>query len=59
MEAEEKIKVWVKVENGKVVCICKRPEKRCGKHCEAEVVIRDRFQGWEGIFRRDRYGNSK
>ena len=31
MEEKEKIKVFVDVQNGKTVCICRRSNKKCGK----------------------------
>ena len=55
MKEKEKIAVRVKVINGKTVCICMkgcdRPEK-----CEADIVERDRFRGWQQTMKRDRYG---
>ncbi len=56
METKETIKVYIDVQNGKTVCICKRSKKRCKKKCEPDVVERDKFAGWESTFRRDRYG---
>ena len=31
METKEKIKVYIDIQNGKTVCICKRNHKGCGK----------------------------
>lgn len=56
METKEKIKVFIRYENGKTVCICPRDKKRCGHKCEPDVVERDKFRGWEETFRRNRYG---
>lgn len=56
METKEKIEVFVDLYHGKTVCICERSKKRCNKPCEPDVVERDKFAGWESIFRRDRYG---
>ncbi len=56
MEKKEKIKVFVDIQNGKTVCICRRSNKKCGKKCEPDIVERDRFTGWESTFRRDKYG---
>lgn len=56
MEEKEKIKVFVDVEDGKTVCICRRSNKKCGKECEPDVVERDRFADWESAFHRNRYG---
>lgn len=56
MEEKEKIKVFVDIQNGKTVCICRRSNKKCGKKCEPDVVERDRFADWESAFHRDKYG---
>ena len=31
METKEKIKVYIDIQDGKTVCICKRSHKGCGK----------------------------
>ena len=56
METKEKIKVYIDVQDGKTVCICKRSKKRCGKNCEPDVVERDKCAEWQSTFHRDRYG---
>lgn len=56
MEAKEKIPVYIKVVKGETVCICYAGAKKCKARCSAEVVQRDRFHGWEGTMRRDRFG---
>lgn len=56
METAEKIPVYVDIENGKTVCICRRDKKLCGKRCEKDVVKRDKFEGWYSTFHRDVYG---
>ena len=56
MQEQEKIPVWVQIVNGKTVCICHRGRKGCKKPCEKDVVTRDKFAGWQGIMRRDRFG---
>ena len=43
METKEKIKVYIDIQDGKTVCICKRSHKGCGKKCEPDVVERDKF----------------
>lgn len=40
METKEKIEVFIDIENGNTVCICKRTRKGCKKFCEAAVVER-------------------
>lgn len=56
METRETIKVYIDVQNGKTVCICKRSKKGCSKNCESDVVERDKFAGWQSTFHRNRYG---
>lgn len=56
METNEKIKVFIRYENGKTVCICARNNKKCNRKCDPDVVERDKFRGWEKTFHRDRYG---
>ena len=46
METKEKIKVYIDIQDGKTICICKRSNKGCGKKCEPDVVERDKFAGW-------------
>ena len=53
-----KIKVYIDIQDGKTVCICKRNRKGCNKKCEPDVVERDKFEGWKDTFRRDRFGKS-
>ena len=55
MEEKEKIKVYIDIQDGKTVCICKRNRKGCNKKCEPDVVERDKFEGWKVTFRRDCY----
>lgn len=56
MKAKEKIEVYINIDKGKTVCICKRNKKRCNKACEPDVVERDRFAEWEDTFRTNRFG---
>lgn len=56
MSEKERIKVYVKIVNGKTVCICHKGRKGCGDPCDSAVVERDRFDGWDDTFRRNRYG---
>lgn len=58
MEEKERIKVFIDIQDGKTVCICKRSKRGCGKNCVPDVVERDKFEGWKSTFRRDRYGKS-
>ena len=56
MKSKERIEVYVDIQNGKTVCICKQSRKKCNKKCTKDVVDRDRFADWEETFHRDRYG---
>lgn len=53
---KEKIKVFVRIKDGKTICICPRSSKRCNRPCERDTVERDKLNGWEDTFHRDRYG---
>lgn len=56
MEEKEKIEVYIDIQNGKTVCICKRSYKGCEKKCEPDVVERDKYAGWKDTFHRNRFG---
>lgn len=56
MKEKETINVFIDIEKGKTVCICKRSRRRCGKKCKPDVVERDKFGGWEATMNRDRFG---
>lgn len=56
MEQVERIKVFIKFEKGKTVCICKRDNKRCNSDCSPDIVERSKFEGWESTMKRNKYG---
>lgn len=56
MEVTERIDVFVLIEDGKTVCICKRDRKGCKRHCEKAVVGRDKYEDWKDTFRQNRFG---
>lgn len=56
MKEYEKIPVYIRIVNGKTVCICHAGRKLCNKNCERDEVTRDKFAEWEKIMKRDRYG---
>lgn len=56
MKTKEEIDVYVKIEGGKTVCICKADKKRCSRPCEKDTVLRDKFNDWQSTFHRNRYG---
>lgn len=55
-QMKETIKVFIRIKDGKTICICPRNAKRCDRPCERDTVERDKLSGWEETFRRDRYG---
>ncbi len=59
MADQEKIKVWIDYQNGRISCICHRAKKRCNKKCTRDVVEHDRYYGWEKTFYTDKYGKNK
>lgn len=56
MKENEEILVFVKIEKGKTVCICHAGDKRCRHDCERVTVRRNRFKGWQGTMRNNRFG---
>ena len=56
METTEKIPVFIKILNGKTVCICHASQKGCKQNCPRDIVTRDKFEDWKSIMRRDQYG---
>ena len=61
MKEKEQIKVFLKIRNGRTVCICLRNQQcKCRSgDCQSEVVERDKFRGWESTLSRNRYGKSQ
>lgn len=59
MQNKERIAVFIKYENEKTVCICKRSNKLCDHPCEVEIVERDKFYDIKKVFSQDKYGKSK
>ena len=57
MDSSEKIRVSVRIVKGRTVCICHAGSKLCRRSCEKTTVERDRFEGWEQVMRRDRFGH--
>ena len=56
METTEKIPVFICIEKGKTVCICHASAKKCRRNCQRDTVERDKFQAWEKVMHRNRYG---
>lgn len=55
MKQYERLKVYIRTEGGRTVCMCLKSNKKCSKNCEADEVSRDRFKGWESTMR-NRWG---
>lgn len=59
MIEKEKIKVYVCFEDGRTICICKRPGKMCDcKTCLKEVVERDQYRDLDKLATQDKFGNN-
>ena len=43
----KRIKVYMKIENEKIVCLCLKARKRCKDRCETDEVFYDQFKGWQ------------
>lgn len=56
MKDTEKIPVFIRIENGKTVCVCHATRKKCARPCERDTVTRDKFEGWKATMKRDQYG---
>lgn len=57
METTEKIPVFIKIINGKTVCVCHARARKCkGHNCTRETLIRDKFEGWRSTMKRDKWG---
>ena len=56
METIEKIPVYLKIKDGKTVCICHAHNKKCKASCTRDIVERDKFIGWRQTMIRDKFG---
>lgn len=56
MEPTERIEVYIQTIKGKTVCICHENRKGCTRECERDTVTRDKFEGWEKLIQRNKYG---
>jgi len=43
----KRIKVYMKIENEQIVCLCLKARKRCKERCDEDVVLYDEFREWE------------
>jgi hypothetical protein len=56
MTDTEKIPVYIRIKNGKTICICHAGDKGCDRRCDRDVVTREIFRGWQNTMKRNRYG---
>ena len=56
MTDTEKIPVYIRIEDGKTICVCHVNEKGCIRNCQRDIVSRDKFRGWQSTMRRNRFG---
>lgn len=56
MQQYEKLKVYIRTENGRTVCMYLKSNKRCTRQCEEDEVSRDRYKVWESTMSRNRWG---
>lgn len=56
MTDTEKIPVYIRIRNGKTICVCHANKKGCSRPCDRDFVTRDRFRGWQATMRRNRFG---
>lgn len=54
------LKIWLKAEHGKIVCICLRSRKRCSsKVCEKDEVQYDQYQHLKECFENRKESDGK
>lgn len=51
-----KLKIYMKVWNGKIEYLCLRENKGCSYPCTKETVDYDQYKGVKDCFRQDKYG---
>lgn len=57
MQQYEKLKVYIRLEKGQTVCMCLKNNKGCAcKECHEDIVVRNRYAGWQSTMKRDRWG---
>lgn len=56
MKDTERIPVYIRIVNGKTVCVCHASHPMCDGRCERDMVTRDIFRGWQATMHRNRYG---
>lgn len=56
MQQYENLKVYIRTEKGRTVCMCLKAHKLCPRSCDTDVVARDKFMSWQSTMLRDKYG---
>lgn len=56
METAEKIPVFIKIIDGRTVCVCHARAKKCKASCTRDWLIRDKMEGWKQTMKRDKFG---
>ena len=56
MKDTEQIPVYIRIWDGKTICVCHAEDKGCDRRCERDVVTREIFRGWQATMIRNRYG---
>ena len=56
MNDKERIPVFLKIVNGKTLCVCHAYNKGCKLNCERDTVTRERYEGWQKTLYRNKYG---
>lgn len=56
MQQYENLKVYIRTEKGRTVCMCLKAHKLCPRSCDTDMVTRDKFRSWQSTMLRDKYG---
>ena len=56
MTDTEKIPVYIRIKDGKTICLCHVKDKGCDRACARDIVSREIFRGWQDTMKRNRYG---
>ena len=43
----KRIKVYMRIEDEQIVCMCMRSQKLCEKKCERDQVLYDEYRQWQ------------
>ncbi len=56
MKDIERIPVYIRIVDGKTICVCHANCKGCSRACDRDLVTRDHYRGWQETMKRNRYG---